>query len=150
VVDVAGRYADHLDLNGSSRRLPLGRVELLKRDVLRRLTTTVDDLVDSAARVADATRGAGRRAGAVTLSVLASHVLFCADGEAAAREEEMCRAAGAPSLPLDECPYVLVGSPGRMARLLDERAQRIGISAIIVPDGEHVERLCAEVLPTLR
>jgi len=149
VLDVAGRYADHVDLNGSSRRLPLGRVELLRRDVLRRLTTTVDDLVASAARVAESARVAGRPAGAVTFSVLASHVRFCDDAEVAAREEEMCRAAGAPGLALDDCPYVLAGSPERMAGLLTERARRIGISAIIVPDGEHVERLCAEVPPAV-
>ncbi len=149
LLEVAGRYADQLDLNGASNRLPLGRDEPRRLDGLRRATTTVEDLVASSAKVAAAARDAGRPPGSVELSVLVGWVEPCSAAEVGSREEAIARLVGAPPLPLAECPYALVGPPERMRALLAERVERIGLSAIVVPDGPHLETLCGEVLPGL-
>ncbi|MCU1495434.1 MAG: F420-dependent oxidoreductase [Acidimicrobiaceae bacterium] len=149
LLDVAGRYADQLDLNGSSRQLPLGRVDPRKLDGLRRVTTTVAELAKSVERVRSSAEEAGRGRDAVQFSVLAGWVEPCSPSEVASREAAICSAVGAPSLPLAECPYALVGTPERMAALLADRRDRFGLSSIIVHDGPHVEMLCSEVLPLL-
>ena len=44
LLNLAGRVADHIDLNGSSRQRKLGRVAPADTDRARRLTTTLADL----------------------------------------------------------------------------------------------------------
>ena len=125
LLDIAGRYADVVDLNGSSRRTRLGRDRPVIDDHKRRRSTTVDDLVDSTTRVRTAASGAGRPAPA--LSVLIDTVDFDA-------------------APGNECPYVLTGPPAAMRDALDERVERIGLDRVLVSDGPHLDRLFQEVL----
>ena len=61
LLELAGRYADDVDLNGSSRRRPLGRVQPAVDDRARRESTTVDDLVRAAAHVREVADAATRR-----------------------------------------------------------------------------------------
>jgi alkanesulfonate monooxygenase SsuD/methylene tetrahydromethanopterin reductase-like flavin-dependent oxidoreductase (luciferase family) len=44
---LAGAFADWVDLNGSSRRVQIGRKSAAVQDAVRRLTTTVSDLEES-------------------------------------------------------------------------------------------------------
>src|SRR5205807_3377551 len=60
VLDIAGRYADVLDLNGSSRRSKVAGPDLPSADARRRLTTTSADLELSVERVRLASEAAGR------------------------------------------------------------------------------------------
>jgi alkanesulfonate monooxygenase SsuD/methylene tetrahydromethanopterin reductase-like flavin-dependent oxidoreductase (luciferase family) len=121
LLDIAGRYADHLDLNGSSRRRPLGRRLPLFDDLSRRQSTTVDDLVDAAARVRSVADAAGRPH--PTLSVFVDTLTVGHE----------------PDPPLDACPYVLGGDPARIAAVATERAERIGIDALILPESPDLE-----------
>jgi alkanesulfonate monooxygenase SsuD/methylene tetrahydromethanopterin reductase-like flavin-dependent oxidoreductase (luciferase family) len=128
LLEIAGTYADFVDLNGSSRRQRLRRVRPLRDDFARRAATTVDDLVDSAQQIRVAAKAAGRPS--PQLSVLVNTIAI--DGTADP-------AAG-------ECPYVLAGEAARLRDTLAERAERIGLDAIIVAENADLERLRAEVL----
>ena len=70
VLHLAGQYADWVDLNGSSRQLPLGGsgTTPARRDGIRRLTTTVADLSVSVEQLSAATRDAAVVDGASTWS----------------------------------------------------------------------------------
>jgi alkanesulfonate monooxygenase SsuD/methylene tetrahydromethanopterin reductase-like flavin-dependent oxidoreductase (luciferase family) len=149
VLRLAGRYADRIDLNGSSRRLSLGRASPSRQDGVRRLTTTVDDLVRAVGIVEAAAVDAGRPAGAVRRSVLVDTVAFCSAAETEAAEEALCAGRGMAPAPLADRPYVLVGEPARMRDLLAARQEQIGLSAIIVPDGPNLGRFATEVVGTL-
>jgi alkanesulfonate monooxygenase SsuD/methylene tetrahydromethanopterin reductase-like flavin-dependent oxidoreductase (luciferase family) len=135
LLDLAGRYADHVDLAPPPHR----RAE---SELQRPLLTTVDDLVESAA----AARSGGR---ALTTSVLVSAIAFCDAGSVRAEEEAICARVGLPWRPLGDCPYVLLGEPQRIAEQMREREERIGLDWLIVPDS-GVERLSADVLTLLR
>ncbi len=128
LLDIAGRYADVVDLNGSSRRHSLGRKTPLRDDRIRRRSTTVDDLAASAARVRAAAAAASRPC--PRFSVTLDSVSF----EPAADET------------LDACPYLLAGEPAKLRDTLAERAARIGLGAIIAPESADLARLRNEVL----
>ncbi len=143
---VAGRVADHVDLNGSSRRQKLGRVAPADADRARRLTTTIADLEDSIETVAGAAVASGRQASEITYSVLIDSIEFCRAQDIADREAKLREARHAVSADLSACPYALVGDVPRMRELLAERVERLGLSAVIVRDGEHLEPFISQVV----
>lgn len=133
VLELAGRYADHVDLAPPSHR----RGNAFQRPLL----TTIDDLAESA-RLA---RASGR---SLTSSILLSAVVFCEAGSVRAEEEALCERVGLPWRPLDACPYVLIGEPTRIAERIRERQERIGLDWMIVPEGA-IERFSSDVMPLL-
>jgi alkanesulfonate monooxygenase SsuD/methylene tetrahydromethanopterin reductase-like flavin-dependent oxidoreductase (luciferase family) len=139
--DLAGRYADHLDLAPPSHRRSSNEFQ-------RKLLTTTADLDEAARAARDAASAAGRDASALTFSLLVTNVVFCRESEIATREEAICAALDLPPRPLAECPYVLVGEPRRMADAINERRERIGLAWLVLP-YDAVERFCSEVAPLL-
>lgn len=146
---LAAACADWVDLNGSSRRQALGRTSPVLRDGIRRLTTTVADLEESVHRLDAAARDAGRPPAAVRRSVLIDTIVFCDSAEIGEHEQRLRRARHAPDAAVGQCPYVLIGPPGRLRDLLSERRERLGLSAVIVPDGDELERFMTEVIGPL-
>jgi alkanesulfonate monooxygenase SsuD/methylene tetrahydromethanopterin reductase-like flavin-dependent oxidoreductase (luciferase family) len=134
LLELAGRYADHLDLAPPSHRR--GETHFQPP-----LLTTVDDLVESA-RTA---RASGR---SLTTSILLSAVVFCDAGSVRAEEESLCARVGLPWRPLDDCPYVLIGEPARIAEQIRERRDRIGLDWIILAENV-IERFSSDVMPLL-
>ena len=133
VLELAGRCADHVDLAPPSHRKGT--------QFERPLLTTSDDLVESA-RLA---RAAGRP---LTTSLLLSAVAVCDADSVRTEEGAICRRVGLPWRPLDDCPYVLVGEPERIAEQLRERQERIGLDWVIVPHAA-LEQFATGVMPLL-
>jgi alkanesulfonate monooxygenase SsuD/methylene tetrahydromethanopterin reductase-like flavin-dependent oxidoreductase (luciferase family) len=134
LLELAARYADHVDLAPPSHRRGDSEFQ-------RPLLTTIDDLVESA----EVTRGAGRQ---LSMSALLVGVAICDASSVHAEEEALCKRVGLSWRPLDQCPYVLVGEPARMAEQLRERQTRIGLDWVVVPESAF-EQLAADVLPLL-
>jgi alkanesulfonate monooxygenase SsuD/methylene tetrahydromethanopterin reductase-like flavin-dependent oxidoreductase (luciferase family) len=132
VLDIAGKYADALDLNGTSQAGALRGRNLAQADAQRRLSTTVDALADSARRLSEVATAAGRAPDAVRVSTLMSQIIFCREEERAAEAERLTTAAGLEPGSLDACPYVLLGEPARMIEALHERQERFGLRALLI------------------
>jgi alkanesulfonate monooxygenase SsuD/methylene tetrahydromethanopterin reductase-like flavin-dependent oxidoreductase (luciferase family) len=133
ILELAGRYADHVDLAPPSHR----RGDAFQRPLL----TSIDDLVECA-RTA---RASGR---SLTTSILLSAVVFCDAGSVRREEENLCTRVGLPWRPLDDCPYVLIGDAVRIAEQVRERQEAIGLDWIIV--GENaIERFSSDVMSLL-
>jgi alkanesulfonate monooxygenase SsuD/methylene tetrahydromethanopterin reductase-like flavin-dependent oxidoreductase (luciferase family) len=126
LLEIAGRYADVIDLNGSSRRQPLRRTKPLRDDRARRRATTVDDLVAAADRVRAISAACSRPAPRLSITI----------------DSLMIGSEADPSLV--DCPYVLAGDAAAVLDQITERVERIGLDAIVVPEAE-VERLRIEV-----
>jgi len=137
LLEIAGRYADVVDLNGSSRRLKLGGPQPVVKDAVRRLTTTVDDLEDSVQRVRGSAAGAGRDPNQIEFSILVSEIRFCSTHGIEAVEGELCTRAGIAPRSLADCPYVFVGPPERMRDQLTERGYRIRLRHLILSPFEY-------------
>lgn len=136
LLEIAGRHADIVDLNGSSRRLKLRGAHPALLDQARRFTTTVADLEDSVQRVRHSAAEAGRDADQIEFSLLVSAVRFCSDTEVDAVERELCAAAGIDAQSLSACPYVFVGPPERMIDHLTERVERVRLRHLIFAPAE--------------
>jgi alkanesulfonate monooxygenase SsuD/methylene tetrahydromethanopterin reductase-like flavin-dependent oxidoreductase (luciferase family) len=149
LLDIAGRYADALDLNGSSRRGGVVGPDLPGADTRRRLSTTVADLEASVERVRSTSQASGRPRGAVSLSVLVGDLEFCSNADVPSVTERITAAAGLAAQSLDECPYVLLGEPERVADMLAERRERLGLEAVILAGTADWRRFCERVLPRL-
>ena len=134
LLELAGQYADHVDIAPPAHRR--GDSELQ-----RPLLTTIDDLVESAA----VARGGGRP---LSSSVLTIGATVCDARSVRAEEEALCARVGLPWRPLDNCPYVLLGEPARIAEQVRERRERIGLDWIIVPESAF-ERFSVDVMPLL-
>jgi alkanesulfonate monooxygenase SsuD/methylene tetrahydromethanopterin reductase-like flavin-dependent oxidoreductase (luciferase family) len=147
LLDIAGRYADVLDLNGSSRRTKVAGPDLPAADARRRLTTTSADLEESVTRVSCAAEAAGRPRNAVTLSVLVGWMEFCAASEVATISERLCRDNGLPPQSLDDCPYALLGEPAQMIDKLQERRERFGLEMVIIAGSIDPRCFSERVLP---
>jgi alkanesulfonate monooxygenase SsuD/methylene tetrahydromethanopterin reductase-like flavin-dependent oxidoreductase (luciferase family) len=137
LLDIAGRHADVVDLNGSSRRLKLGGAQPVLNDAVRRLTTTVADLADSVGRVRSSAAAAGRDADRIEFSILVSAIRFCSGAEVKAVEAELCRQVGIDPQPLGDCPYVFVGPPERMKDQLAARTHRLRLRHLIIAPVDH-------------
>jgi alkanesulfonate monooxygenase SsuD/methylene tetrahydromethanopterin reductase-like flavin-dependent oxidoreductase (luciferase family) len=147
LLDIAGRYADVLDLNGSSRRGKVAGTDLLAADARRRLTTTSADLELSLKRVRCAAEGAGRPHDAVTMSVLVGWLEFSTASQVATIAERICRESGLPPQSLEDCPYALLGEPAQMIDKLHERRERFGLDMVIIAGSIDPQRFCEDVLP---
>jgi alkanesulfonate monooxygenase SsuD/methylene tetrahydromethanopterin reductase-like flavin-dependent oxidoreductase (luciferase family) len=141
VLELAGGYADHLDLAPPSQRKSANEFQ-------RKLLTTTADLEDAARATRDAASAASRAPKDISFSVLMTNVVFCADSAIAAAEEAICDAVELQARPLGDCPYVFVGEPQRMAEAIRERQERIGLAWIVLP-RDAVDRFCSEVAPLL-
>jgi alkanesulfonate monooxygenase SsuD/methylene tetrahydromethanopterin reductase-like flavin-dependent oxidoreductase (luciferase family) len=152
LLEIAGRYADALDLNGTSQAGALRGPNLGQADAQRRLSTTVNGLQASVQRVAEVASAAGRPASAVSVSVLINHVVFCNENQRIEEARRITTAAGLPASTLEECPYVLLGEPQRMLATLQEWQDRFGLRAILLMSTlphETADRLFDEVLARL-
>jgi len=141
VLELAGRRADHLDI------APPPRVQG-ENVFQQKLLATVDDVAASARTMRAAARTEGRDAGDVTTSILLSNVVHCERGRVRAEEKALCTSVGLPHRSLDECPYVLIGDPTRIAELVRERTEQIGLDWLIVPENA-IDRFCSDVMPAL-
>jgi alkanesulfonate monooxygenase SsuD/methylene tetrahydromethanopterin reductase-like flavin-dependent oxidoreductase (luciferase family) len=148
IMEIAGRYADAIDLNGSPQAGRMSGPDLRTADKRRRLSTTVSDLEELAQLVRDTAIEAGRPAEAVEKSIMLSEIVFCEESEIRRQQEAMWADVGLPARALDDCPYAAVGPPERMAELIEERRRRLGLSRLFV-GGPEAERFCREVLPRL-
>src|SRR5581483_3179888 len=83
LLEIAGRYADALDLNGTSQAGALRGQNLPQSDQQRRMNTTVSGLEQSVKRVREVARAAGRDGQKIRMSVLMNHIVFCSEGERA-------------------------------------------------------------------
>jgi alkanesulfonate monooxygenase SsuD/methylene tetrahydromethanopterin reductase-like flavin-dependent oxidoreductase (luciferase family) len=161
VLELAGRFADLLDLHGDPKH---GRVagatmaQAARGDVARRAHTTVEDLAGRIELVRDAAASAGRGRDAVGVATQIWYVAFGSPAQVRAAEEELCeRWAGIPYRPLDRSPYLLFGSPAQMAEALAERREAYGLERISLSEEGGIAtapsdplRFCREVLPLLR
>src|SRR5262249_7326766 len=136
LMDIAGRYADVVDLNGSSRSTPVAGADLSTADTRRELSTTVEHLEDSVERVRAAARSAGRPDNAVAFSHMLNYVAFCRESEVADAARVFTRAAGMGDASIADCPYALIGEPARMREAVRERRERLGVSAVLVGQGQ--------------
>lgn len=134
VLELAGRCADHVDLAPPPHRKG-------ENEFQRPLLTTVADLEESAR----AARAAGR---SLTTSLLLNAAVVCAAGDVRAQEEALCDRVGLPWRSLDDCPYVLLGEPERIADRVRERRERIGLDWLIVPESQ-IDAFASDVMPLL-
>lgn len=152
LLDIAGRYADMLDLNGTSQAGALRGQNLPQADMQRRLSTTVNGLAASVKRVRSVARSVGRDAEAIQMSVLINYVVFCTESERTSEVNRIRAAAALPPGSLDECPYVLIGEPERMRDTLAEWQSRFDLNALLLTSGierDVVERFFDQVLARL-
>ncbi|MBJ7597994.1 LLM class flavin-dependent oxidoreductase [Candidatus Nephthysia bennettiae] len=149
LLEIAGRYADALDLNGSPQAGKVAGSDLRTADKRRRLSTTVTDLEKSAKLVSDASVQAGRPADAVKKSIMLTEIVFCDESEIRGQEEALLEAAGLPWKSLDDSAYAAIGPPERIARLVEDRRRRLGLSRLFL-GGSQIEGFCREVMPLLR
>src|SRR5579864_2451533 len=106
LLEIAGRYADVLDLNGTSQAGAVRGRNLAQADLQRRLSTTVAGLEASARRVQEIARTAHRPR--VSISLLINYVVFCSEAERQHEADRIREAAGLASGSMDECPYVFI------------------------------------------
>ena len=131
---MAGRYADHVDLNSPTAAgkvsATIGGAVTVVQDNRKRLAATVTGLEESVHVVAAAASEAGRPT--PTSSIMLTHVVSCPAGEIEENERRLCEQYGLEPVPLGQCPFALVGPPERMADLLEERAERLGLASVIL------------------
>ena len=147
LLEIAGRYADALDLNGTSQAGALRGRNLPQSDMQRRLSTTVTGLEASSQRVQSIAAENGRPP--VAMSVLINYIVFCGESERAEHMNRVRAQAGLPPGSLDACPYVLMGEPERMRSQLAEWQSRFGVQALILSSAiptESAERFVDQVL----
>jgi alkanesulfonate monooxygenase SsuD/methylene tetrahydromethanopterin reductase-like flavin-dependent oxidoreductase (luciferase family) len=160
VLQMAGRYADLLDLHGDPRHGKLAGATMADAalgDVRRRALTTVEDLAARIELVRAASEEAGRPRDAVRVSTQIWYMAYGTREDVRAAEEELCaRWAGIPTRSLDRSPYLLFGSPAQMAEALLERRERYGLERISLKEDSGIRsapadplRFCREVLPLL-
>jgi len=146
-LQMAGRYADHVDLNSPAQAgkvsATIGGAVTVVEDNRKRLAATVTGLEESVRVVVAAASEAGRPA--PTRSVMLTHVVSCRAGEIEENERRLCEQYGLEPVPLGQCPFALVGPPQRMVDLLEERGQRLGLSSVILPGSNDVENFAISV-----
>ncbi len=160
VMEMAGRYADVLDLQADPKHGTLAGKTMVDRhlgDVQRRALTSVDDLAGRVELVRSASRAAGRAEGAVSMSVQIEYIAYGSKHEVSRAEEEICARWGhIPTQSLARNPYVLLGEPQQIAEALIERRELFGLNQISLKEAEDISaapfdpfRFCHEVLPLL-
>jgi alkanesulfonate monooxygenase SsuD/methylene tetrahydromethanopterin reductase-like flavin-dependent oxidoreductase (luciferase family) len=140
---IAARHADVVDLNAVAKASERSGGTVLG-DLQRRLLTRVEDLE----ALVELTRAEAAAAGRPTprFSTFVHAVVTCNGGGVEEAEERLCAAAGLPRLPLDQCPFVLVGDAGRIRAELAERIARLDLDIVVVPgDPETIGLVAAAV-----
>jgi alkanesulfonate monooxygenase SsuD/methylene tetrahydromethanopterin reductase-like flavin-dependent oxidoreductase (luciferase family) len=149
---MGGRYADHVDLNSPTKAgkvsATIGGAVTVVEDNRKRLAATVAGLEESVSILTAAAREAGRPT--PTISVMLTHVVSCPAAEIEQNERRLCERYGLEPLPLDQCPFALVGPPERMVDLLEERAERLGLAAVILPGNNEVENFAVSVISAVK
>jgi alkanesulfonate monooxygenase SsuD/methylene tetrahydromethanopterin reductase-like flavin-dependent oxidoreductase (luciferase family) len=160
ILQMAGRYADVLDLHGHpARGKVVGATMDVARhgDVVRRALTTVEDLVDRMQLVRQAAGESGRQQNSVSVSGSIFFTAYGSRSDVAQAEAELCdRWAHIPRQSLERSPYFLFGEPQQMADALRERQERYGLERITMQAEQGIAaappdpmRFCREVLPRL-
>lgn len=141
LIEMAGRFADHIDFNAPSHRAS-------KVEPQRKLMTTVGDLEESLGVLRRASASAGRRPDSVTTSVVLTHMALCRESEVQSESERICDSVGLPTRSLLDSPFALLGEPARMGEAIRERQERLGLTWLAIPFSD-VERFFADVAPLL-
>jgi alkanesulfonate monooxygenase SsuD/methylene tetrahydromethanopterin reductase-like flavin-dependent oxidoreductase (luciferase family) len=145
---MGGRYANHVDLNSPTKAgkvsATIGGAVTVVEDNRKRLAATVAGLEESVSILTAAAREAGRPT--PTISVMLTHVVTCPAAEIEQNERRLCEQYGLEPVPLDQCPFALIGPPGRMVDLLEERAERLGLASVILPATNEVENFAISVI----
>jgi alkanesulfonate monooxygenase SsuD/methylene tetrahydromethanopterin reductase-like flavin-dependent oxidoreductase (luciferase family) len=151
-LQMAGRYADHVDLNSPTNAgkvsATIGGAVTVVEDNRKRLSATVAGLEESVSVLSAAASEVGRPT--PTISVMLTHVVSCPAGEIEENERRLCEKYGLAPVPLDQCPFALVGPPERMADLLEERAERLGLASVILPGSNDVEEFAVSVFSAVQ
>jgi hypothetical protein len=126
---------------------PVSGPDLPAADASRRLSTTVADLEASTDRLRAASPRGRPPIDAVRFSVLIGYVELCNLAEVASASARIARSVGLSTESLDECPYALIGDPHRIADLLTERRERLGLDTLILAGSIDPRPFCEQVLP---
>lgn len=134
ILELAGRYADHIDLAPPPRR---------GADQFQRPLLTTTDQLAASARIA--------RSGNpdLTASILLSALVVCDDGVVEEEGAALCERVGLAPRSLEDCPYALIGPPERLVARIRELEERLGLDWLIVP-LTAIDRFAADVVPLLR
>lgn len=159
LLNLAGRYADLIDLHGDPRH---GRVVgttmavAAAGDAQRRALTTIDDLSARFPRVLEAARAAGRNPDGIGST---TEIWYSCPGDrrrVEAAEQALCDMWGIQRRSLDTNPYVLLGSPEQIADALAARREAYRLVRICLSHRDDVAaapydplRFCREVAPLL-
>lgn len=135
LLELAGSYADHVDLNGSPRARRLPSLPQPHDDLLRRLSTTIADLEEAGAVVDAAAAAAGRSCDEIKRSIIVDVL-----GEETVALRKALEETGST---VDTCPYVLPSQPAAMAAAIAERGHRLRLSVLVTPEGPHVAAVAA-------
>lgn len=131
LLEIAGGFADHVDLNATSRAKPLRRLPSRRDDLLRKLSTTMAD-VEAAVEVLDgAAKAAGRQPADVSRSIMAMVLSESA--------EDLRTGLSETGIDPSDCAYVLPAEPAKMGPAIAERQRRFGLSLLFVSDGPELE-----------
>jgi alkanesulfonate monooxygenase SsuD/methylene tetrahydromethanopterin reductase-like flavin-dependent oxidoreductase (luciferase family) len=154
ILELAGKYADYLDIHGDPKFGSLvgaSMAEKHHRDTTRRALTTAEGLSERYSIVQAAAERAGRPRDAVKTSVQVWFTVFGEGDSVREREAQICTEWGhIPPKSLADNPYILIGTPEQMAESLLRRRELFGLERISVkevgPDADtDVVRLCREV-----
>jgi alkanesulfonate monooxygenase SsuD/methylene tetrahydromethanopterin reductase-like flavin-dependent oxidoreductase (luciferase family) len=136
VLEMAGRYADIIDLHGDPRHGRIAGTTMAQAQVgdkHRRALTTVEELADRYQLVRAAAAAAGRDADAVSVSTQIIYAAFGSRSDVAAAERDLCsKWARIPDQRLNRSPYLLFGEPGQMAEALHERQEAYGLTEMTI------------------
>lgn len=160
ILELAGRYADVLELHGDPRHGQVAGATMDQArsgDIRRRALTTVADLSARIQLVRAAEAAAGRAAGSVTVS---NQIWYAAIGDRSAvaeAERQLCHDwARIPARRLDSSPYLLLGEPAQIAEALIERHEAYGLDRISLTENTGIPaaphdpiRFCQHVVPRL-
>jgi alkanesulfonate monooxygenase SsuD/methylene tetrahydromethanopterin reductase-like flavin-dependent oxidoreductase (luciferase family) len=135
ILEMAGTYADHIDLNCTSRSKPLPRFPSRRDDLMRKLSTSMADVEGAVAVLEEAARSAGRRPADIRRSIMA---LVLSEDVLSEDAEALHAGLAETGLKPAECAYILPLEPDEMVPAIEERQRRLGLTTLFVPDGPHL------------
>ncbi|MGN9805672.1 LLM class flavin-dependent oxidoreductase [Micromonospora sp. L32] len=150
VIRVAAGYADHLDFDAPSHRLPLTRsldgATTRARDLRRRMLTTFDDLVTMRRYLHQQLDANGRTPGAVTTSINITALRIQdrnpADWLTALNDTYSLRLhEGHIAEACTSSPFFLLGPATAIRERLARHAAELGVKFVVLPDSPDTERL---------
>lgn len=130
LLEMAGKWADHIDLNATSRAKPLPRLPSRRDDLLRKLSTTIADVESAVEALGAAATAAGRRPEDITRSIMA----LVLSKDAHSLRAGLAETGVDPS----DCAYVIPTGPEEIVPAIAERQRRFGLSVLFVSDGPHL------------